>query len=185
MAPRTPMRPYDEASWNTIPSRPGRSAAPPSRDPPPSTVQLFPWWERPLPGSQDFFVKLNSVALGAGPATTIKPATLITNLQPGYVAVIRFVQIFVDAPTTTLDVDWILLINDGPVPGWDRLGSFPRNATNLSLTFDGVVRVSQSATISIAIRNNEATARTVGAAYGGWQTPQGLIDQTFGAGAGG
>lgn len=128
-------------------------------------------------------MRLNSAALGAGPALTIKPAGLVTQLNAGYVAVVRFVQIFVDAPTTTLDVDWILLVNDAPVPGWDRLGSFPRNATNLSITFDGTVRVPASASISIAIRNNEATARTVGASYGGWQTPQGIIDQTFGAGS--
>jgi hypothetical protein len=184
MAPRDWSRgmPLDQRAWETTPSRGGAPQNQPQQGPPEKAVQLFPWWERPLAGSQDIDVRLNTAALGAGPGITITPAGLFTQLQPGYVAVVRFVTLFVDAPTTTLDVDWILLINGGPVQGWDKMGSFPRSATNLSITKEGFVRVPAGGSIGIAIRNNEATARTVGAEYGGWQTPQTAIDLAFGVG---
>jgi hypothetical protein len=174
--------PLDMHSWNTTPSHGGAPQNEAKQGPPDKAIQLFPWWERPLAGSQDIDVRLNTAALAVGPGLVIKPAGLLTQLQPGYVAVVRFFTLFVDAPTTTLDVDWILLINDAPVPGWDKMGSFPRNATNLSITKEGVVRVPAGSSISVAIRNNEATARVVGAEYGGWQTPQTAIDLAFGVG---
>jgi hypothetical protein len=144
-------------------------------------VSLTPWWKDPLPGSQDFITILKTAALPGG-ANTIKPAGLQTQLQQGYLGVITAIVIFIDAPTTTVDVDWILLINDAPVPGW-VMSTFPRNASNLDIGFEGPIRVPEGGLISMAIRNNEATARTVGAMYRGWQTSRTLIDTTFGIGS--
>jgi hypothetical protein len=175
-------RPIDEASWGRVPSARGQGGEGAPKPVTDRTVSVTPWWKDPLPGSQDFLTILKTTPLGAGPGLTIKPAGLVTQLQQGYLAVITFITIFIDAPTTTVDVDWILLINDAPVPGW-TMSTFPRNASNLDLGFEGPIRVPEGGQISMAIRNNEATARVVGAMYRGWQTSRTLIDTTFGIGS--
>lgn len=147
-----------------VPARPGQQPAPVG------ALQIFPPWLYPIDSAVDFQPRADGVALAAGATET--PADTVLQLPAGYAGVIRFVSIFVDSPTTALDVSWALRINGGPVPGWNNLRSFPRSANNISITFEGVVQVPQNATIDITIvEHGGALAWTVGASYGGWQWP--------------
>lgn len=132
-------------------------------------LQVYPWWDRQLASSQDIFQKVQGVSLAAN--STVIPAASIITLSAGFVAVIRQVTCFIDLPTTNLNVDFALLINGSPVAGLDKLGSFPRNAANISEPFDIIYRAPQNCQVSIRITNNNAFTWTVGASYSGWQTP--------------
>lgn len=136
------------------------------------TVSIPPPWQFPIPGAVDFYLIEKSEVLALGVGVELTPATLRLEVGSGFKAAVRFVTIFVNAPDTTTDVDWSLLINNAPVRGWSNLTTFPRVATNISIDFDGVVRVQQSSIVQVRIRNNAATGPwTVGAAYGGWAWP--------------
>jgi hypothetical protein len=143
-----------------------------------SSVQIFPPWLYTPDSGLDFNPRADGVV--SAPGTTVRPAGLVFNLQPGYAGVVRFVAIFIDAPTTLLDIQFILTVNNGPVPGWDNLRSFPRNANNISITTEGVVQLPQNAQLGITIVNQGVGAFTVGASYGGWQWPVAWEYATFG-----
>lgn len=148
---------------------PGRAFAPEGNIP---TVSIPPPWQFPIPGAVDFYLIEKSEVLAAVVGASVTPDALRLAVGSGFKAVVRFVTIFVNAPDTTTDVDWSLLVNNGPVRGWSNLTTFPRVANNISIDFDGVVRISQASIVQVRIRNNAATGPwTVGAAYGGWVWP--------------
>lgn len=158
---------------------PGAPARPGERPAPLPSLQLFPPWLYPIDSATDFQPRADDEALVAG--ATIQPASLVTKLNSGYAGVVRFVTIFINLPTTDLDVSFALTINNGPVPGWDNMRSFPRNANNISLTFEGVVQVPQNATIGITIVEHSGLFPwTVGASYGGWAWPTAAEVELYG-----
>lgn len=135
-------------------------------------ANLPPPWQFPIASAVDFFQQAQNMILPAGVGATITDAALPLAMQDGYKAVVRSVVIFVDAPTTALSFFFTLLVNGAPVQGWDRLRTYPRSATNLSIGFEGVVRVPQNATISGIVTNeNAAGPWTVGMNFAGWQWP--------------
>lgn len=132
-------------------------------------VSIPPPEVNPIPTARDFFQQLKSATLAAGVGATVTTVPEL-RLKPGEVGVIKIVEIFVDAPTTLIDVTWALFVNGGPVPGFDNLSTFPRAATNLSIGFTGTIRLPPSAIVTMVITNNSVAGPwTVGAAYAGWR----------------
>lgn len=121
-----------------------------------------------IPSAQDFLVQLKTAALANVIGTTVDTAEL--RLNAGEYGVVKVVEIFVNAPTTAINVNWALLVNDAPVPGFDNLSTFPRAAANLSIAFTGTVRLPPSARVRVRITNLAATGPwDVGAAFAGWK----------------
>lgn len=138
-----------------------------------------PWIQRIL-SSQDYFLQADGVALGAGPNLSVTPASLRYVLPQGYRGNVAGVTIFVDAPTTSLDVNFTLRFNGAPVPGFTNLRSFPRAATNLSIDFSGPIVVPVGTIIDMIITNNNASTWTVGASITGWVWPLADEQRLFG-----
>lgn len=146
------------------------------------TRQVFPPWLYPPESDKDYLV--NTIG---GAKTAVLPAvagaTLLSDnfaIPPENKGANQFVTIFVDAPTVSLNVDWTLLINGGPVAGW-TLTSFPRTADNISITFPGIVRVSVAGIVSVRITNRDANGPwTVGVQFGGWFYSRRVGDSLYG-----
>jgi hypothetical protein len=145
-----------------------------------SQISYSPPWIQRIASAQDYFLQADGVALGAGPALTVTPAALTYVLPRGWRGQVSGVTIFIDAPTTSLDVNFTLLYNGVPVPGFTNLRSFPRAATNLSIDFSGPTLVPVGSTISMNITNNNASTWTVGASVTGWIWPVADEQRLFG-----
>jgi hypothetical protein len=195
-------KPYDIRGWNR-PSgagsaRGGASGSAPFGAPAGPSVErgrtvltrvatLPPYWlQKPPVGTDVYFNETAALAAGAGSAVIFgagPPAQIA--LPQGAVGVVAYVTIFVDAPLATLDVIWTLLVNGAPVPGWDRLRSFPRAANNLSIVYPGTVHLPLGARVTVRATNQSAAGPwTVGAEVGGWYWPQIDEQQAFGYGVG-
>lgn len=145
-------------------------------------VSLTPWWEERPPFAQDFIAIDKATVLPAGAGQEVNLPGASFQLPTGdFIAVIKAVTIFIDQPTLLTDVDWILKINNGPQAGWDRLSTFPRVATNLSIDFGGTVFVPQGALMSLTARNNSGAGPwTVGGQITGWYLSRADVDRVFG-----
>ena len=145
-------------------------------------VSLTPWWQERPPFATDFTAIEKAEVLVAVAGTVLALPGATFQLPPGdFIAVVKAVTIFIDAPTLLTDVNWQLRINNGPVAGWDNLSTFPRVATNLSIDFGGTVFVSQGAQISMVAINNANTGPwTVGGQITGWYLSRADIDRVFG-----
>ena len=119
---------------------------------------------------QDFYYR-TVIGTSVGAGAFIEPPEVVLNVGAGQRGVIASVTIFVDAPNNTLDVDWILLNNNIPVPGWTR-GSFARVATNLSIAYnEQAIRIREGTVNNWRILNRSVVAWTVGVEYEGWLYP--------------
>lgn len=144
--------------------------------------QIFPPWLYPMEQGNDFNIvtiggaKVAVLAAAVGATLTSDPLRL-TDSDEG---VVRLMTIFVDAPTTAIDVNWTLRINGAPVPGW-TVTTFPRNANNLSIDTEGVVRLPAGALVDVLIENRAATGPwTVGVQIGGWYYSQRAAQDFYG-----
>lgn len=144
-------------------------------------VSLTPWWVERPPFAQDFFATDKNTTLPAAVGSVALPNATF-QVPPGdFIAVIKAVTIFINAPTVATDVDWSILINDGPVQGWDHLTTFPRAAANLSIDFGGTIFVPQGALVSMRVNNiSGAGPWTVGGSFTGWFLSQTDIARVFG-----
>lgn len=152
----------------------GQPLAPPAR-------QILPWWDFKPPGGQDFFAAEKAEVLPAVAGTTIALPDARFQTPGEALAVVKAISIFIDNPTLLTDVDWTFRINDGPKQGWDRLTTFPRVATNLSIDFGGTIICPQGALLTMTATNNAATGPwTVGAAFTGWYVSRSQLVQLYG-----
>lgn len=132
----------------------------------PQVIAVPPADVQPIPGAQDIFKILKTFNLGAG--LVYEPPELVLQVPQGSYATIQFISIFCNAPTVATDVDWALLINGAPVPGFSNLSFSPRVAASFERSFPASVRVSDGAKIGVRITNNGAGAEDIGSSYGGW-----------------
>ncbi len=140
------------------------------------SVQIHPVWEFNPTNAYQFYLNQTSSqqTVVAAKLPAVKGASL---LLPGLVykppdfmsSVLRLVSIFVDAPDATLNVSWVVRLNQAPYPGF-TFTTFPRLAANLSIDFDVLLRdIPQNTTIDMIIMNNANTGPwTVGGALSGW-----------------
>lgn len=165
--------------------RPGISPTSPGgggsfRAPLDPVAAISPYYEvKPRSGIDAYFNQTGVLAAAIGASVTFGAG--LFELPPANVGVIGYLTIFVDAPNTTINVIWTLLLNGAPIPGWERITTFPRTANNLSIVYPGTVQIPQRSVVTVRVTNQAATGPwTVGAEVGGWHWP--LIDelQTFG-----
>jgi hypothetical protein len=141
---------------------------------------ISPYYEvKPRSGIDTYFNQTG--ALAAVVNATVTFGVGLFELPPANVGVISYLTIFVDAPNATINVIWTLLLNGAPIPGWERITTFPRAANNLSIVYPGTIQIPQRSVVTVRVTNQAATGPwTVGAEVGGWHWP--LIDelQVFG-----
>lgn len=146
------------------------------------TAVVYPFWDRPPASATDFFIQPLPFSLPAGPsaAPVLIPGASF-QLPAQNEGVVRSVSIFVDAPTTALNVVWSLRINGQPVAGADALTTFPRSASNLSITFEYFKQVPVGALIELVVSNRSAAGPwTVGGNFAGWSWPMADRIRVFG-----
>lgn len=145
--------------------REGRPETPPRQ----TIVTIPPPEVEPIPTAKDFFRILRTAALAAGAGNQVVSTALRYQASGGIVAAIKFVSIFVDAPTALTNVVWSVLLNGAPAPGFDALTFSPRVAANFERTFPCTIRVPPNTTVQVVITNQDAAGPwTVGASFGGW-----------------
>lgn len=163
------------------PATPVRTPSPQEkRDENAATIRtIFPPWLYPMPSGNDFFglnvyttantrsgaqAKVATLPAGVGQSIFSVPV----KIPPMMKGVLRVVNIYVDAPTTTLDVDFITRINGGPIQGW-TFASFPRSANNLSIAFPGIARLPLGSLLDVQIINRSAAGPwVIGVQISGW-----------------
>jgi hypothetical protein len=127
-------------------------------------AELFP------PRDSRALVLTDTVNLAGGAGTSAKPAGLHTKLELGFVAIIRSIQIFADAPDLTTRATWRILINGAPVAGLENLTMIFRAASSIARDFDTLrVEVPDGAEVDVQITNVDGVPRIYGAQLVGWQ----------------
>lgn len=161
----------------SVSGTPGGPALRSALDP---VAAISPFYEvKPRSGVDAYFNQTGVLAAAVGASVTFGAGLFV--LPSANLGVIGYLTIFVDAPNTTINVIWTLLLNGAPIPGWERITTFPRTANNLSIVYPGTVQIPKRAEITCRVTNQAATGPwTVGAEVGGWHWPE--IDelQTFG-----
>lgn len=168
--------PTDMAQWAGNPGRfPGQRAAIPR------AAQVPPFWQYKPPEGIDFFARMTgSLPAGAGSTLVLSPSPPLRVL-PDYAGVVAGVTIFVDAPTSSLDIYFSLRINGGPVQGWDRLAPFATAANAIIMPFPGTLQIPGNTQLDVLVTNNNASGPwNVGASIAGWSWPKIAEDITFG-----
>lgn len=151
-------------------SLPPQGGAPPSHaDARPTTqaIQIFPWWERPPKGFLNIWKKEQALALAGAVDATVQGPSI--DVPAGYSWVIRGVNIFVQNPTASFKVKYILRAAQGALG--DPYSTFGRVADSVEVPFPILEYGVGPTTIDILIVNESANAWTVGAAFSGWMAP--------------
>lgn len=144
--------------------------------PPKGLPVIFPWWLYEMPQSTDW--ELNSGVFSAAlNATTAAPNFSLT-LKQGEVGVLSLLSFLVQNPTTTMDLTFIMKINDAPVVGWSSIKPFPLNATAWVKDYNGlVVRMKQGDKLTASVVEASGTAYNVAIEARGWITPAQVVEQ--------
>jgi hypothetical protein len=130
--------------------------------------------------SQDFNVNRFDLALAGVLGATVVPVEF--NVPSTFVGYLQIMGIFLQSPTNLQDVTFSLLINGGPVQGWDNI-KFPPGAANFVVQnfADLQVRLPDSARVSVLVTNNNANAWVVGAKIAGWYHPESEEQRIYGS----
>lgn len=155
--------------------------AAPHSEPLTKVADVPPYWLYKPPEGIDFYMnEEGSLPAGAG-STLILASVPAIFLTPNYEGVVKSVTIFVNAPTTDFNAFFTLRFREAPVPGWDRLRTFSRAATNLSIEFGGEVQAQPGTKIDVLVTNRNAFGPwTVGAEVTGWSWPRVARQRVFG-----
>lgn len=144
----------------------------------PRVVTIAPYWETKPPSGMDwYFNKTGVLPAGAGGQVILGPAF---RTLANYRGVIASVTIFIDAITVAWDGVFQVRLSGGPVPGLDKLTSFPRGLSNFSQPYGANVIIQPQTTVDCLVINNGATSFTVGIELAGWTWPVQDELQTFG-----
>ena len=134
---------------------------------PPVSV-VYPWWERPTNQSLDFATQQVPAVLAAVVNTQLILTTF--TVPSGYHWVIRGVNLFVDAPTPLLNVQWFVRFRQNSLFAPIRFAG--RNLANLEIPYSFAKRGSGNGVLDILVQNFAATGPwTVAASLSGWITP--------------
>ena len=146
----------------------------------PLVRNVYPPWVFKLPMSQDFNVNRFDLALAGVAGAFVTPVEF--QMPSTFVGYLQIFGIFILTPLATQDVTFSLLINGGPVQGWDNI-KFPPGAANFVVQnfSDLQVRIPDSARVSVRVTNNNANAWTVGAKIAGWYHPQSEEARIYGS----
>lgn len=158
------------------PQLPPRGAVP--AESPFSRVQFPPRMEK-IQGSTDFRVQDFALALPAGiGSTVVGPSFTLPRDQVGW---LQNNAIYVLTPTAATVFSMAVLINGGPVPGFDNIQIPPGIANFVLLGDDDMrVRLPNNCTVSLLFTNNSAPAWTVGGLLQGWYHPISSEERVWG-----
>lgn len=135
-------------------------------------AQILPPWLYQTPGAREYYK--SSALLGFNlPANSTVQVTFTDGsntlqIGAGQKAVLRFVSIFIQNPTTAASVFFTLKANNGPVAGWDAVPFYPVNASAEIREFSDTIRFPQQTNITAFFTNQSALAWTVGMQMSGW-----------------
>lgn len=183
--------PRREPNWNFVPGAQPAPAAPgtnspglmigPSgsleRTPPPKGQPIiYPWWQWEMPGSADW--EINAINFTAAASATTDITGFSLEVGVGYVGVCTMLTLTVLNPVATLDLTFALLLNQGPVVGWNSIKPPPLAATAFVKDYNGmVVRMDEGQKFTARVVNGEASAYTCSLQARGWFTQKTTIDQ--------
>lgn len=154
LARTTSPPPKPEQSWETLPKM--------------LNIPL-PWLE-PIPDAQFFNIMGSFDSVGAQTGTFITNAAF--TLGKGNVGVLRSFTVYVNDMLQTTDVQFTLLIDGGPAPGFGTIKMFPRVAASVANTFECMIIVPADAKIDAYFTQVDGGTYKVGVAYSGWQYPE-------------
>ena len=129
----------------------------------------FPPSFAPPPGAQDFQRTGRSTVNGPGTTTILGNTTF--RLPRGSVGYIRSLTFDVNALSVTTDIEFSLLFNGAPVPGWTNLALFPRAASSASLAYgpeETYIWVPDGQTVSLEVTVIDGASYLIGGQYHGW-----------------
>jgi hypothetical protein len=133
----------------------------------PLVRNIYPPWVFKLPTSQDFNDNHFDVALAAVIGTTVTLAEF--TLPPTFVGYVQIMGIYILSPLATQNVTFKLLVNGGPIQGWDNIKFPPGSANFVIQNFaDLQVRIPDSGHVQLVAVNGSADAWTVGGKIAGW-----------------
>jgi hypothetical protein len=133
---------------------------------------IFPPRIEKLPTSADFYAADFLVAIPAVVNSVTVSALLSFTLPETMVGFLQQFSIYVLNSLATTRLQWTVRINQGPVSGFDRILN-PPGAANLVMIFtnDMRIRVTNHATVDVAITNLDGAAVTAGGSIAGWYHP--------------
>lgn len=141
---------------------------------PTPSIQIFPAWERPPKGAQNFAAPNRTLGaitgtLAAGAGSQLALASLVYGSPANYITVVRTVSVFINAPDGANDISWILQVNGQALQN-GAFTIFPFIAGAVIRSFSVVFRdIQPNSTISLLIVNNAASGPyTVGGGFSGW-----------------
>ncbi len=148
--------------------------------PPPKPEQAFdmlpkvldiplPWLE-PIPDAQFFNVMGSEDSVGASTGNFITGADF--TLGKGNVGVLRSFTVYVNDMVATTDIQFTLMVNGGPAPGFGTIKMFPRVAASVANTFECMIILPAECKLDAYFTQVDAGAYKVGVAYSGWQYPE-------------
>lgn len=156
-----------------------KQTAGPAQDSP-LVRNIFPPWVYKLPASQDFNVNRFDTVLAGVAGTVVVPVEF--NVPATFVGYLQIFGIYILTPSALQDITFSLLVNGGPVQGWDNIKFPPGTANFVVQNFaDLQVKLPDSARVSVAVTNNNANAWTVGAKIAGWYHPQSEEQRIYGS----
>lgn len=155
---------------------------PPHIDPPgaaPFVRLQFPPRIEKIAGSVDFRKQDYRLALPAGVGSTVDgPFFRLPQDQVGW---LQNNLIYVLTPTAAILFSMAILINDGPVPGFDDIQIPPGLAQFVVLGDDDMrVRIPNAAKVSLRFTNILGVAATVGGLIQGWYHPLAAESRVWG-----
>lgn len=148
--------------------------------PPPSPERSFdmlpkvldiplPWLE-PIPDAQFFNVMGQEDSVGASTGNFITNAAYA--LGKGNVGVLRSFTVYVNDMVATTDIQFTLMINGGPAPGFGTIKMFPRVAASVANTFECMIILPSDSKVDAYFTQTDAGSYKVGVAYSGWEYPE-------------
>lgn len=167
---------------------PGRGGGPPvyrtgfptpgepdSLQPPMGIPIIYPWWDKEMPGSLDW--ELNALNLSAPASATTVVTGFSLVIPVANRSVLKFLQVTVLNPTTTLNLKFQLLVNNAPVPGWSNVYFAPLNATAFQTIYNDLkITMDEGDTLTAVVVEGSGTAFSYSLQARGWHTPKLVID---------
>lgn len=137
----------------------------------PFSRQVLPPWLVKLSTSTDFRQSNYTLALAAAVGATVAGPSF--QLPKGMVGWLQVNEIYVLAPTAASTFSMQILINQGPVPGYDNIVMPPGVAQFVRAgDEDMAIRIPDGALVSTVFTNLAAVAVTVGGLIQGWYHPR-------------
>jgi hypothetical protein len=160
---------------NFTPDPGSQPGGPPAPQP---SLQVFPPWERPPKGAQLFQPAADTTSAGvaqlpAGAGAQITIPGLSYSAPSAMISVVKVVQIFVNNPDTTFNVNYWVRQNGQPLTS-NAFRTFGFVAGALIIAYEITIRdIPAGATIDMLIVNQGAGGPwTVGGAFSGWSYTQ-------------